>query len=242
MTFPKLIAHRGLHNIAGGIPENSLPAFLNAVFYGVAAELDVRLSSDGKIVVFHDSNLIRMCGVDLTVENSDYLEIRKYRLQNTSEHIPLLCEVLDAVSGRVPLLIEIKDGTKVGILEEKLVKMLSGYKGAYAVQAFNPCRVLWLKNNCPGIKRGQLSRFFESTEYNFLKKYALTHMLLNAVTKPDFVSYDISTMPNKIIDRVKGKGIPVLAWTVTDFEQLTFALKYCDAAIFESFLPSEIHF
>ena len=57
-------AHRGLHNEAEGIPENSMGAFARAVAEGYGIELDVHLSRDGEAVVFHDDNLRRMCGVD----------------------------------------------------------------------------------------------------------------------------------------------------------------------------------
>ena len=62
MDFGKYIAHRGLHDIKKGIPENSMKAFEEAIKKGVAIELDVRLSKDGRVVVFHDKPLKRMCG------------------------------------------------------------------------------------------------------------------------------------------------------------------------------------
>ena len=55
-------AHRGLHG--DGVPENSLEAFELACQAGFGIELDVQLSSDGEVVVFHDYTLNRMTGVD----------------------------------------------------------------------------------------------------------------------------------------------------------------------------------
>ena len=57
-------AHRGLWNET--LPENSMGAFENAVAHGYGIELDVHLSSDGKVMVFHDDTLTRMCGVKKT--------------------------------------------------------------------------------------------------------------------------------------------------------------------------------
>ena len=55
-------AHRGLHSRDRSIPENSLSAFRQAAQEGYGIELDVRLSEDGKVVVFHDDTLDRVCG------------------------------------------------------------------------------------------------------------------------------------------------------------------------------------
>ena len=60
--WDKPIAHRGLHG--GDIPENSMPAFERAVDNGYNIELDVHITIDGVVVVFHDDTLTRVCGVD----------------------------------------------------------------------------------------------------------------------------------------------------------------------------------
>lgn len=82
-------AHRGLHSIEDGIPENSLAAFRAARENGFGIELDLQLTCDGQVVVFHDHDLNRMCGADVTVDELTYDELKKYRLAGTNEHIPL---------------------------------------------------------------------------------------------------------------------------------------------------------
>ena len=62
-------AHRGLHDGAAGIPENSLAAFRRAVEGGFGAELDVHLMADGNLAVVHDSDLTRVCGRRALVED-----------------------------------------------------------------------------------------------------------------------------------------------------------------------------
>ena len=57
-------AHRGLFDNASDAPENSLLAFKKAVDAGYGIELDVQLSKDNQLVIFHDATLNRMCGVD----------------------------------------------------------------------------------------------------------------------------------------------------------------------------------
>ena len=63
-------AHRGVHSI---YPENSLPAFQSAIDANLAIELDIHLSSDGKIVVFHDDNIKRMTGANEYIKFLTYV-------------------------------------------------------------------------------------------------------------------------------------------------------------------------
>ena len=103
-----LFAHRGLFAKDQSIPENSMAAFSNAVAHGYGIELDIQLTKDKQLVVFHDHTLTRMCGIDLPVCEMTYEELRKYTLLDTDERIPLFKDVLDLVNGKVPLLVEIK--------------------------------------------------------------------------------------------------------------------------------------
>ena len=101
-------AHRGLWNAAEGVPENSLPAFARAAEQGYAIELDIQITKDGRIVVFHDDTMKRMCGNEGKISDYTYEELQQFHLGDSTEKIPLLREVLQTVDGRVPLLIEIK--------------------------------------------------------------------------------------------------------------------------------------
>ena len=65
-------AHRGLHKIDKSIPENSLPAFEAAARIGYGVELDVHLTLDDELVVFHDDDLKRICGVEGKVEEKSF--------------------------------------------------------------------------------------------------------------------------------------------------------------------------
>ncbi|MEG1158644.1 MAG: glycerophosphodiester phosphodiesterase family protein, partial [Christensenellaceae bacterium] len=90
-------AHRGLHT--DFYPENSLPAFQNAVQNGYAIETDVRLSKDGVIMVFHDSTLLRMTGKAGNLKDYSYAQLRHMHLKGTVYTIPTLEEVLHEVNG-----------------------------------------------------------------------------------------------------------------------------------------------
>ena len=73
-------AHRGLHTEDGTVPENSLPAFRAAAEAGYAVEMDVHLTADDQLVVFHDDTLERMCGVPGVIDDFTLAELRALRL------------------------------------------------------------------------------------------------------------------------------------------------------------------
>ena len=85
----KGVAHRGLFDKSLGIPENSLAAFQRAVEKNYGVELDVQLTKDNRLVVFHDEDLFRMCGVKKKVRDCTWEELCQYTLQGTEEKIPL---------------------------------------------------------------------------------------------------------------------------------------------------------
>ena len=70
------------------IPENSMAAFANAVEHGYGIELDIQLTKDKQLVVFHDHTLTRMCGIDLPVCEMTYEELQKCTLGDTEEKNP----------------------------------------------------------------------------------------------------------------------------------------------------------
>ena len=149
MDFGKYIAHRGLHSDL--VPENSLTAFRLAVEKCLSIELDVRLTKDCRIVVFHDNDLMRMCGIEGKVFDYTYEQLSAFKLKNSDEKIPLLSEVLKTVDGKVPLLIELKGGALFGELESRLDHMMKKYKGEFAVQSFNPFSVMWFRFHSPKV-------------------------------------------------------------------------------------------
>lgn len=105
-----MIAHRGLFDNHSEAPENSLAAFRKAVDQGFGIELDVQLTKDGKLVVFHDFDLKRMCGIHKKLTELTYAELEQYSLKDSTEKIPLFSAVLDLIAGRTPLVVEIKVG------------------------------------------------------------------------------------------------------------------------------------
>lgn len=234
-----IIAHRGFHNNEKGIPENSLEAFNEAIKRNYIIELDVHLLKDGNIVVFHDDNLIRMTGCNKLLKDCTYEEIKKLTLNDTNYNIPLLKEALYVIDNKVPIIIELKTDNKTGKLEQKLIVEIEEYTGKYVVKSFNPFSVLWFKKNCPEIIRGQLSCDFRDESFSKLKKFILKNMLLNVLTKPDFISYDIKSLPNKRVEKIRKEKL-VLGWTIRNNEDYYYAKKYCDNLICENIEHLEI--
>ena len=215
----RLIAHRGMHN--DKYLENTLPAFKRAIIYNYAIELDIHLLKDNNVVVYHDNNLKRLTGIDKLISECTYSDIKKIDCIN----IPLLCEVLELVRGKVPILIEYKYDTKVGKLERETVKLLDNYKGDFAIFSFNPLTILWFKLNRPNYIRGQLvSDIFPK---NFLLKYILSNMFANIITKPDFIAVNLDMLDNENIVKLRDKYI-VLGYTVNNKNELAIFKNKAD--------------
>ena len=235
-------AHRGLWNLAEGIPENSLPAFRRAVEQGFAIELDVHLTKDGELVVFHDDTLTRMCRRNGTIESTTMDQLSACRLLDTGCHIPRLSEVLTLVNGQVPLLIELKLPTSDLSLCRRLKEELSTYRGRYLIESFNPLGLRWYRRHCPSVLRGQLAARYEPTRgLDALLKFLSTALLVNGISRPHFIAYNYRHATG-LGFRLNQKlfHIPVFAWTIRSQEVYTDCKNRFSAAIFENFLPDTL--
>lgn len=240
-----LIAHRGMHNSAENIPENSLAAFRKAIESGYIIELDVSMTKDQQLVVYHDKKLKRLFGLDSYLVETDYKELAKLTLPNSTENIPLFSEVLEYVNGQVPLLIEIKNEGDVGVMEQMINDELKDYQGKYAIQSFNPYTVGWFREHAPHVLRGQLSGSFIVSDYDveyagttrlpWYKKILLSNLLLNFESRPNFIAYEVENIESKTFKNIKKLGVPVLAWTIKDKEEYEKIKDVIDNFIVEIF-------
>lgn len=226
-----IIAHRGLHDNQTTY-ENTLESFKLAIKKGYIIELDIRLTKDNQIIVFHDNNTKRITKQNKLVEKSTYQELNNQNIL----HIPLLSEVLKLVNGKVPLLIEIKPTEKTGKLETQLMEILSKYKGEYAIQSFSPKVLYYFKRNYPNILRGQLSCKYNNKKISSTKKIILSNMLLNTITKPHFISYKYNELSPSQINKYKKKHIRVIGWTITNEREFNHYKQYYDNLICEKIL------
>lgn len=229
-------AHRGLHSEDKTIPENSLRAFRLAAENGYGIELDVHLSKDGQVFVFHDDTLNRVCGVEGRVEDMSYEELSRLRLHGTEERIPLFSDVLNAIDGCGPLIVEIKAGKHNNELCEKTYELLRGYKGVYCIESFHPAVVRWFKKHAPEVVRGQLatkpSRYGKAL--NRFLAFAMGNGLSNFATRPHFMAYEVVDRPFTV-RLAKLMGAMNIGWTSHSRDNE----KNRDGVIFEFYRPQK---
>ena len=234
-------AHRGLHDLEAGVVENTLQAFEAACRAGYGIELDIQFSRDMQVVVFHDDDLQRLCGDSRRVFDCTLQQLEAFPLAGVKDaRIPTLREVLDLVNGRVPLLIELKSGSRNAQLCQALVEYLKGYRGAYVVESFNPLIVGWFRRHAPEVVRGQLV----CPMHNYIAKASrvsalfMSGLMLNCIGRPDFVAYDANA-PRFFAPHLQRflYRTPMAAWTVRDdrLEQVVQSSR--EMSIFERIRP-----
>lgn len=226
-------AHRGLYKRDGSIPENSLPAFAAAAQAGYGVELDVHLTADDEVVVFHDDDLSRMCGVSGRIEDMFMCELDTMRLLDTGCRIPRLSEVFEALDG-APVILEIKRALRRDELCCRVLDLIDGYKGDVCVESFDPMIVCWFRKHAPDLLRGQLScrqdRF--GGEVSRPTAFALSNLLLNCVARPNFIAWGIGKKP-PTVRMCEAMGAMKVAWT----SHSTYNEAGNDAVIFEFYTP-----
>ena len=233
----RYIAHRGLHDLSENTPENSLAAFQVAIDRGYAIEIDIHLTADGEVVVFHDDDTVRMCGESHVIEDTTLAELKSLRLANTNESIPTLQECLALVGGQVPLLIEFKCMSKTcEALCRKANEILSAYNGVYWVQSFYPFVLSWYRRYRKDVCRGQLSAGFYKDE---IQKRLLGCLVFNVLARPDFVSYSHEDANHPCRKLCTWLGAFPVGWTFRTKEALGQCRKEFSTYIFEGFVPDE---
>lgn len=231
------IAHRGFFDNTSESPENSLNAFKKAVENKYAIELDLQLSKDMQVVVFHDDDLKRICNINKNVRDFTYDELSKIKLMSSSQSMPLFKDVLELVNGKVPLIIELKSIKEMNNeLLPRVYELIKNYKGDYAIQSFNPTLVSYYRKNYPNIIRGQLVYDYKDSKIKKILKYLLSHLYLNFLSKPDFINSYLEYFPRKLL-KFKKKGGKVICYTAKNNTQYTKAFDFFDNVIFEGFVP-----
>lgn len=232
-------AHRGLHG--NGVAENSLGAFRAAVEAGYGIELDVRLSADGALVVFHDDTLERIVGRSGRVDEFGADELRAMHLSGTNDTVPLFSEVLELIDGKVPLLVEIKEKAGDFSVSRAAVKILSEYGGPYLIESFNPLSLCTVARRAPRVPRGILShKFFAYKKYRTPICLFLQALLFNRTCRPSFIAYDHRHASSVSLRLARMLGATTFAWTVRSEDEEKEAYKNgFDGIIFENYRPQK---
>lgn len=225
------IAHRGFHDLNRLRWENTLSAFEAAARKGYAIECDVHLSKDGVPVVFHDSELKRLTGLEGFVYEKTAAELAEYRVGVTEDRVPSLGQLLDLVGGHVPLVIELKgvagkDDGLVGAVADALAR----YKGEAAIMSFDHWLVRQFETHARGLPAGLTAEGTSEAEIE-----AHFSMLAHHIS---FASYRVLDLPNRFVSFVRERlALPVITWTVRDEKTVERTFAHADQMTFEGFEP-----
>jgi glycerophosphoryl diester phosphodiesterase len=240
------IAHRGLHDEASGVIENTLRAAEAAIAGGFAIECDIQLSADGEGIVFHDETLDRLAGASGPISAKSAAEIASVRIKGAGEPPPTFAAFLDTVAGRTPIICELKsrfDGD--WRIADRAAALAATYGGPLAFKSFDQDLAAYLRLRRPHMRppRGPCpigilaQASYDDPIWDFLtaeQKRDWTDFDHYDLARPDFLSWNVDALPHKIPFLVKQlTGAPVLAWTVRTAEQREAAHKWADQIVFD---------
>jgi len=229
-----VIAHRGA---SAYYPENTLPSFEGAIAMGAdMVELDVQLTSDKEVVVFHDEKISRCTDGRGRIADHTLAKLKKLnagswfdkKFQNT--RIPTLAEVLSVCKNRIAVNIEIKTEAVgkmfLGGIEEKCLKIVeqSGMNGHVVFSSFDPRAIMHLKQIDNKVTVAVL---FEKKHYGS----KLPSDIIESVGADAF-NCSSSEFNEKWLADVKLKNIPVHIYTVNDAKNMKRFLKIGVSGIF----------
>lgn len=236
------IAHRGLHNADQGIVENTRSAVAAALDHGYAIEVDLQLTEDGEAVVFHDDTLDRLTESRGPVVGHTVAQLKMVRFRDTFDRIQTLSELLEQVSGKATLVLELKSlWRNSDRLERRVAEVLGSYTGPVAVMSFDPYSVAALRRIAPDIIRGivacRCSNPADWPGVSLWGRLKLRFLLHFMQTAPHFVSYDVHDLPAVGPWIARALGHPLIVWTVRTESEAAHAKKWADQITFERYRP-----
>lgn len=237
------IAHRGLHDAAAGVIENTASAFTAAIAGGYGIECDLQPSADGEAMVHHDDALGRLTDGSARLRELTAAELKAVRFKATADRMLTLGELCELVAGRAPLLLELK-GRFDGDLQlvQRVTVVLASYAGPVAAMSFDPALIEALRGVAPGLTRGIIAeRHYAHREWDQMPATAKRRMawLLHARrTRPQFVAYSVKDLPAAAPWLARTVfGLPLLTWTVRSDADRRTAGRWADQIIFEGMRP-----
>jgi glycerophosphoryl diester phosphodiesterase len=237
------VAHRGLHDRARGIIENMPGAAEAAISGNFGIECDIQLTADGEAMVHHDDALGRLTEGTGPLLGMTAAELKAVKFKDTSERMMSLADLCALVSGRVPLVIEVKshfDGDRK--LVTRMAEVLASYSGPAVGMSFDPDQVMALREMMPARPRGIVAeRTYEEADWpeaTPAQRKGMLHLRHAFRTRPHFVAYWVDELPAPAPWIARNIfGLPLLTWTVRTPEQRERAARYADQMIFEGFRP-----
>jgi len=233
------IAHRGLHDHAAGVIENTASAFRAAIAAGYAIECDIQISADGEAMVFHDDGLERLTETSGPVSAVAAAELKRVAFRSTADRMLSLGELCELVAGRSTLVIEIKSRFDGDVrLAARAVSVLAGYRGLAAVMSFDPEPVAAVRRAAPKLPRGVVA-MRRAPDDPAAGTSALAYARHLLAAWPQFLAYrvaDLATPPPLLARHVL--RLPLLTWTVRTADERARTARHADQIIFEGFRPA----
>jgi glycerophosphoryl diester phosphodiesterase len=241
--FAQPIAHRGLHDKASGVIENTVTACADAASYGFGIEVDLQLTADGEAMVHHDDALGRLTEGAGPLLGKTAAELRAVTFRDTAERMMSLSDLCGLVAGRVPLVIEVKshfDGDRK--LVKRMAAVLASYDGPAVGMSFDPDQVLALRELLPSRPRGIVAqRSYQDEYWAYLtqeQRDSMLYLRRGFQTQPHFVAFRVDDLPAPAPWIARNVfGCALLGWTVRTTEQRTRVAQHADQMIFEGFVP-----
>jgi glycerophosphoryl diester phosphodiesterase len=232
------IAHRGLHDAASNVIENTASAFAAAIGSNYGIECDLQTSADGEAMVYHDDRLGRLTEGDGRLDTMPADALKRVSFKSSPDRMLTLGELCDLVAGRVPLVIELKsrfdDDHRLAV---RTSKVLAGYAGPAAVMSFDPGLVAALRDLSPAVPRGLVAMARSAASSS--PSTSATRFVLQALSaRLYFLAYRVQDLSGAIPMTARNLlGLPLLTWTVRTTEERERAARYADQIIFEGFRP-----
>lgn len=230
------IAHRGLHDAANGVVENTTSAFRAAITGNYAIECDVQISADGEAMVYHDDALGRLTEGGERLDAMTATALRQVAFHTTADRMLTLGELCDLVAGRVTLVAEMKSRFDGDLrIARRTASVLSSYVGPVAAMSFDPAQVVALRAAAPGIVRGLVAQNRDAASRHISVSDYVRRALAAHI---EFLAYRLQDLPSTVptIAR-RALGLPLLTWTVRNAEDRARASRYADQIIFEGLRP-----
>ena len=202
-----VIGHRGAGKLA---PENTLASVERAIADGADwVEVDVQETTDGEVVVVHDSDFMKLAGVPLKVWEVTIAEVEAVDVGSrfdpafAGERVPTLAAVLEACRGRAGVTIELKDYGHGQMLEERVAGIVEacGMESDVVVMSLKPAVVKRMKSLRPDWTVGLL----------------MSVSVGDASTlEADFLAVNARYVSRGFVRRAHRAGKQVFVWTTND--------------------------
>ena len=236
------VAHRGLHDAAAGVIENTPSAFRAAIAGNYAIECDLQITADGEAMVYHDDALGRLTEGTARLAATSAAELKRVPFKATADHMLTLAELCELVAGRVTLVIELKSRFDGDLrLAVRTAKVLARYKAPVAAMSFDPEPIVMLKHMINPLRRGLVAQRRERTapgDHDTAGAHGASYAMHAIAARPQFLAYRVKDLPT-VVPRFARHvlGLPLLTWTVRTSQDQALAARWADQIIFEGLRP-----